>query len=46
MVLDPSQMDMLKSFCTLILCGHHEEVLLHCGMVGRTRRTIKRFIYR
>ncbi|MDE6744333.1 MAG: hypothetical protein K2J95_10690 [Lachnospiraceae bacterium] len=30
MALDPSQMDVLKSFCALILCGHHEDVFQRC----------------
>ncbi len=30
MVLDSNQVDVLKNFCALILCGHHEEVFNRC----------------
>ena len=31
MVLDSNQVDLLKNFCALILCGHHEEVFNSSG---------------
>ena len=30
MVLAPSQIEVLKDFCALILCGHHEDVFHRC----------------